>query len=90
MPEAPVEEHRNLGLGEDEVGRPSYLLKGADADSVAKAQSVNSRPERNLRFRVAPLIRLHACADTRRGSPRLDHRCSIETARRHGVVGGSE
>lgn len=41
MPETPVQEHRHLMAGKDEVGGAPYVFKGAYRHAVAKAEGMN-------------------------------------------------
>ena len=59
MPEAAVQEYRDLRLGEDYVSGPAYVGDRPDVNPVAQAESVHGRSERPLGAGVATRVRSH-------------------------------
>ena len=82
VPEAPVEEDRDLRRREDEIGGATKPRQRPRRDTVAKTQAVDGRSQRQLGFGVPAAVGTHASARLRRGCPRFGHVSSLLTARR--------
>jgi len=59
VPEAAVEEHRDLRFGEDQVRSAGYASDRADVNPVTQAQRVRGGSERPLGAGVASSVRAH-------------------------------
>jgi hypothetical protein len=59
MPEAAVEEYRDLRLGEDQICGPAYVGDRPDINPIAQAERVHGGSERPLGAGVAPGVRSH-------------------------------
>lgn len=69
VPEAPVQEDCDPSGGEDQVSGPPKARQGSAGHSVAQAEGVHRRPEREFRLGVASTIGLHARTRAGRGCP---------------------
>jgi len=59
MPETTVDENRNTGSIEDQIGAAAEVFQRLSIDSVSQAASMHCRPNGHLWPRVAPSIPSH-------------------------------
>jgi hypothetical protein len=70
VPEATVQEDRQVRCWEDHVGGPSYGLDGSTVNEVAQSTTVDGSTKREFGARIASAIAPHARADACRRCPR--------------------
>ena len=59
VPEAAVDEHRDLEACEDDVGPAAQVGKGAGVDPITQPMGVQQTPHGHFRLRIARPIGLH-------------------------------
>lgn len=69
VPEAPVHEDCHLDSGKNEVSCSSDRAQRARGHSVAQAEGVDRRPQRELRTSISTTVRAHHRPRTRTGCP---------------------
>jgi hypothetical protein len=73
MPKAPVDEDRDPGSGEEQVGRATDTRLGTGVHAVPESLRVDDAPYRKLGMGVATAIALHSAARCRARRPGVPH-----------------